>query len=104
MVVDPVGGDATEPAFRSLAWNGRLLVIGFAGGGIARLPVNLALLKGASLIGVDVRQFGEYEPATQAANMQALFALHAEGKLRPPIARIFPLDMSQRCPSLSAAR
>lgn len=92
VVADPVGGDATEPAFRSLAWNGRLLVIGFAGGGIARLPVNLALLKGASLIGVDVRQFGEYEPDVQAANMRALFALHAEGKLKPPIARVYPLD------------
>ncbi|WP_176593355.1 NADPH:quinone oxidoreductase family protein [Sphingobium sp. EM0848] len=91
IVLDPVGGEATEPAFRSLAWKGRLLVIGFAGGGIAKLPVNLALLKGAALIGVDVRQFGEYEPDVQAANMQALFALHAEGKLRPPIAQVYPL-------------
>lgn len=91
VVLDPVGGEATEPAFRSLAWKGRLLVIGFAGGGIAKLPVNLALLKGAALIGVDIRQFGEYEPEVQAANMEALFALHAEGKLRPPIARVYPL-------------
>lgn len=91
VVVDPVGGGATEPAFRSLGWNGRLLVIGFAGGGIARLPVNLALLKGASLVGVDVRQFGEHEPDVQAANMRALFALHAEGRLCPPIARVYPL-------------
>lgn len=91
VILDPVGGEATEPAFRSLGWNGRLLVVGFAGGGIARLPVNLALLKGAALVGVDVRQFGEREPETQAANIQTLFALHAEGKLRPPIARVYPL-------------
>ncbi len=91
IVLDPVGGEATEPAFRSLAWKGRLLVVGFAGGGIAKLPVNLALLKGASLIGVDVRQFGEHEPDVQAANMQALFALHAKGKLHPPIAQVYPL-------------
>ena len=91
VVLDPVGGDATEAAFRSLAWNGRLLVVGFAGGAIAKLPVNLALLKGASLIGVDVRQFGDYEPDVQAENMQTLFAMHGDGKLRPQIARVYPL-------------
>lgn len=91
VVIDPVGGAATELAFRSLAWNGRLLVIGFAGGEIAKLPVNLALLKGASLIGVDVRQFGEYEPEAAAANVAALFDLYAAGHLHPPIARTYPL-------------
>ncbi|MDO7842066.1 NADPH:quinone oxidoreductase family protein [Sphingomonas immobilis] len=92
VVIDPVGGSATEPAFRSLAWNGRLLVIGFAGGSIAKLPVNLALLKGASLIGVDVRQFGEYEPELAAANVTALFALYEAGHLHPPVAKTYPLD------------
>jgi NADPH2:quinone reductase len=91
VVIDPIGGAATELAFRSLAWNGRLLVIGFAGGEIAKLPVNLALLKGASLIGVDVRQFGEYEPEAAAANIAALFGLFAAGHLRPPIAKTYPL-------------
>ncbi len=92
VIVDPVGGEATEPAFRSLAWNGRHLVIGFAGGSIPRLPVNLALLKGASLIGVDVRQFEDYEHALAEANVQALLALFAQGKLHPPIARTYPID------------
>jgi NADPH2:quinone reductase len=92
VVIDPVGGAATELAFRSLAWNGRLLVIGFAGGSIARLPVNLALLKGASLIGVDIRQFGEYEPELAAANVTALFDLYEAGHLHPPIAKTYPLD------------
>ncbi|MDR3389633.1 MAG: NADPH:quinone oxidoreductase family protein [Rudaea sp.] len=92
VVIDPVGGAATELAFRSLAWNGRLLVIGFAGGSIAKLPVNLALLKGASLIGVDVRQFGEYEPELAKANVDALFGLYEAGHLHPPIAKTYTLD------------
>ena len=92
VVIDPIGDSATEPAFRSLAWKGRHLVIGFAGGSIARLPANLALLKGAALIGVDVRQFGNFEPELAAANVDALFALYEAGKLHPPIARTYPLD------------
>ncbi|MET0373628.1 MAG: zinc-binding dehydrogenase, partial [Rhizorhabdus sp.] len=92
IVIDPIGGEATEPAFRSLAWNGRHLVIGFAGGFIPKLPINLALLKGASLIGVDVRKFGEYEPEAAAANVDALFNLYRAGSLRPPIAKTYALD------------
>lgn len=91
IVVDPVGGDAMEPAFRSLAWRGRHLVIGFVGG-IAKLPANLALVKGAALIGVDIRQFGLYEPQAAAANIAAIFHLHAEGRLKPVIGATFPLE------------
>jgi len=92
VVVDPVGGDSTEPAFRSLAWNGRHLVIGFVGGGIPKLPTNLALLKGASLIGVDIRQFGIFEPELAAKNVDALFALQAAHNLRPYIGKSFPIE------------
>lgn len=92
VVIDPVGDAATEPAFRSLAWKGRHLVIGFAGGEIPKLPANLALLKGAALIGVDVRQFGIYEPELSERNVQDLFALYEEGKLHPPIERTYPLE------------
>jgi NADPH2:quinone reductase len=92
IVVDPVGGDAMEPAFRSLAWNGRLLVIGFASGTIARLPANLALLKGASLVGVDIRQFGEKFPEVYTANMAALFDLYARGHFHLPVSRVYPLS------------
>lgn len=92
VVVDPVGGDATEPAFRSLAWNGRHLVIGFVGGYIPKLPINLALLKGASLIGVDLRQFAIYEPEAARANIEALFELHRTRNLRPFIGHEFPLE------------
>lgn len=92
VVIDPLGGDATEPAFRSLGWNGRHLVIGFAGGAIPKIPINLALLKGTSLIGVDIRQFGERQPDDYAANIAALFALYGKGRLNPPIGRSFPLE------------
>lgn len=90
VVFDPIGGDATEPAFRSLAWNGRHLVIGFPAG-IAALRTNLPLLKGASLVGVDIRQFGIFEPEKSEANRDTIFALAAGGKLRPAIARTYPL-------------
>lgn len=91
VVFDPVGGDATDPAFRSLAWNGRHLVVGFPAG-IAALRTNLPLLKGASLIGVDVRQFGIFEPLKSEANRDTLFALAAAGSLRPAIARSYRLE------------
>jgi NADPH2:quinone reductase len=91
VVFDPVGGETTEPAFRSLAWRGRHLVIGFVAG-IPKLPVNLALVKGAALIGVDIRQFGIFEPATYAANIAAIFDLYDRGLLHPPIAASYPLE------------
>jgi NADPH2:quinone reductase len=91
IVVDPVGGGASEPAFRSLAWKGRHLVIGFVGG-IARIPANLPLLKGGDLVGVDIRQFGEKEPQRAAENIRVLFALFEVGKLGPRIAARYPLD------------
>ena len=68
MVVDTIGGAMTELAFRSLAWGGRQVVVGFASGEIPKLPTNLVLLKGAALLGVEVRLFGINEPETAAAN------------------------------------
>ena len=91
VVFDPVGGAASEPAFRSLGWNGRHLIVGFPGG-IASLRTNLPLLKGASLMGVDIRQFGTNEPAAAAANVQAVFALAKAGVIRPAIAKTYPLE------------
>jgi NADPH2:quinone reductase len=92
VVVDPVGGAFTEPAFRSLGWGGRHLVLGFAGGGIAALPANLPLLKGAALVGVDIRQFSQREPVQAAANLRGVMALHARGDLRPTIAGVWALS------------
>jgi len=92
VVVDPVGGPATEPAFRSLGWKGRHLVIGFAAGEIPRLPTNLALLKGGDLRGVDIRQFGIFEPEVSQQNNLAVMALYAKGLLRPKVAQRFPFE------------
>ncbi len=94
VVFDPVGGDATDPAFRSLGWNGRHLAIGFPAG-MTALKTNLPLLKGASLIGVDVRQFGIFEPEKSEANRDTVFALAGEGKLRPAVARSYKLEEFQ---------
>lgn len=84
VVFDPVGGDSFEPAFRSLAKSGRHLVVGFAGGRIPSLPVNLALLKSASLIGVDIRHFQAIAPARARQVRQALFRMLAAGLIEPP--------------------
>jgi NADPH2:quinone reductase len=81
-----------EEAFRSIAWNGRFLVVGFAaGGGIPALPANLPLLKGASLVGVFWGSFAQRQPQDNAANFEQLFAWHAEGKLKPLVSQTFPL-------------
>ncbi|QCI95860.1 NADPH:quinone oxidoreductase family protein [Novosphingobium sp. EMRT-2] len=84
VVVDPLGGPLTEPAFRSLAKRGRHLVIGFAAGGIPALPVNLALLKNADLLGVDIRDFAESEPDRFAERVKTLLDRIARGELASP--------------------
>lgn len=91
VVFDPVGGESTDAAFRSLGWNGRHLVVGFPGG-MTTLRTNLTLIKGASLIGVDIRQFGEFEPERAAANRAETFRLAGQGVLRPAIAKRYPLE------------
>lgn len=102
VVFDPVGGEATEPAFRSLGWNGRHLIVGFPGG-IAALRTNLPLLKGASLVGVDIRQFGIFEPEKAAANRDAVLELAAAGAIRPAINRRFKLAQFAEAMQLAAA-
>lgn len=91
VVYDPVGGALTELAFRSLAWRGRHLIVGFAAGTIPALPVNLALLKGASLVGVDLARFSfMHEPAVAAENMKQLLVWFGDGALKPTIGRVYP--------------
>ena len=105
VVFDPVGADLLEPAFRSLAWRGRYLVIGFAGGSIPALPVNLALLKGSALIGVDYRQFGSVFESDEAIRMRDdLFAAVVDGRLVPPVGASFELADFAAAMSLAAAR
>lgn len=94
VVYDPVGGDATEAAFRSLAWRGRHLVIGFAAGSIPALPVNLALLKGASLVGVFWGRFTREEPERNRANFATLFDWWKERRINPLVSEVYPLERS----------
>lgn len=91
VVFDPVGGSATEPAFRTLGWKGRHLIVGFPAG-IASLPTNLPLLKGASLVGVNIAQLAANDLAHAHANHARILDLAGEGSLRPVIARSYTLD------------
>ncbi len=91
VIFDPVGGDFAEPAFRSIAWRGRYLVIGFASGPIPALPMNLPLLKGASIVGVFWGGFAKAEPKASAAMMGELAQWYAQGKIKPVIDRTVPM-------------
>jgi len=91
VIYDPVGGDFAEPAFRSIAWRGRYLVVGFASGPIPALPFNLALLKGASIVGVFWGDFSRREPQANAAMMAELAQWYAQGKIKPVIDSTMPM-------------
>ena len=91
VVYDPVGGALAEPAFRSIAWRGRYLVVGFAGGAIPALPWNLALLKGASVVGVFWGDFVRRESQAYAAALGELARWYAEGRVRPVIDQVLPM-------------
>ena len=91
VIYDPVGGDFAEPAFRSIAWRGRYLVVGFASGPIPSLPLNLTLLKGASLVGVFWGDFARREPKANAAMMGELAQWYAQGKVKPVIDSTMPM-------------
>jgi NADPH2:quinone reductase len=96
LVYDPVGGEYAEPALRSIAWRGRYLVVGFAAGGIPALPWNLALLKGASIVGVFWGEFVRREPAASAAALRELAQWYAQGRVRPVIGQRLPMtDLPQ---------
>ncbi len=91
VIYDPVGGDLAEPAFRSIGWRGRYLVIGFASGTIPSLPLNLMLLKGASVVGVFWGGFAKQEPKASAAAMAELAGWYAQGKIKPIIDSTMPM-------------
>src|SRR6202008_4791227 len=82
VVYDPVGGAYSEPAFRSITWGGRHLVVGFAAGEIPRLPLNLALLKGAAVVGVFWGDFARRQPKEFAQSIRQLERWYAEGQLK----------------------
>jgi NADPH2:quinone reductase len=94
VIYDPVGGVYTAAASRSVAWNGRYLVIGFAAGEIPHIPLNLPLLKGYSIVGVYWGAFAQREPAANAANMRELADWVAAGKLKPLVSARYPLEQA----------
>ncbi|RTL71748.1 MAG: NADPH:quinone oxidoreductase family protein [Hyphomicrobiales bacterium] len=91
VIYDPVGGDYSEAALRSIAWEGRFLVVGFPAG-IPRLPLNLTLLKSCQVVGVFWGAFAKRDPAANAANIAQLMSYYAEGKISPLISDKFPLE------------
>lgn len=104
VIYDPVGGDYAEPAFRSIAWRGRYLVVGFASGPIPALPFNLALLKGASIVGVFWGEFAKREPQANAAMMGTLAQWYAQGKIKPMIDRTMPMASLPQAYALMGSR
>ncbi len=104
VVYDPVGGALAEPVFRSIAWRGRYLVIGFAGGAIPALPWNLALLKGASVVGVFWGDFVRREPKAFEQALGELVAWYQKGLVRPAIDRILPMSELPQAYALMTTR
>ena len=92
IIYDAVGGDYAEPALRSIAWEGRYLVIGFAAGDIPKIPINLALLKGCEIVGVFFGAWVARNPARHRQNLVELLALYEAGKIRPLVSERFPLE------------
>ncbi|MBI0416038.1 MAG: NADPH:quinone oxidoreductase family protein [Nitrosospira sp.] len=91
VIYDPVGGDLFDQSCRSINWNGRLLVVGFTSGRIPEYKANLALLKGASMVGVFLGRFRKEEPKEYEQNFKELLAMYRQGKLRPIVTESFPM-------------
>lgn len=104
VIYDPVGGDFAEPAFRSIAWRGRYLVVGFASGPIPTLPLNLTLLKGASIVGVFWGDFARREPQANAAMMQTLATMYAKGQVKPLVDQTLPMSELPRAYAIMGSR
>ncbi len=94
VVYDPVGGDFSEATLRATAWNGRFLVIGFANGEIPRIPLNLTLLKGCQIVGVFWGAFTERQPEDNRENNRELMQFYVEGKVKPHISAVYPLEQA----------
>jgi NADPH:quinone reductase-like Zn-dependent oxidoreductase len=103
LIYDPVGGDYAEPALRSIAWEGRYLVVGFPAG-IPRLPLNLTLLKSCDVRGVFWGAFAARDPKANAAHIETLFGLWRDGKIAPRVSRTWPLGQGGEAIAYMAAR
>ena len=103
VILDPVGGDYAEPALRSIAWEGRYLVVGFPAG-IPKLPLNLTLLKSCDVCGVFWGAFAARDPKANAAHVAELFQLWDEGKVQPKVSATYPLERGGEAIAAMAAR
>jgi NADPH:quinone reductase len=92
VVLDPVGGSASEAALRACRWGARFVSVGFASGEIPRIPLNLVLLKGVVVKGFDIRTFPEHEPELARRDEQELLDLVEAGRLQPYVSAVHPLD------------
>ena len=92
VIYDPVGGPYSELALRDMAWGGRFLVVGFAAGDIPKIPLNLPLIKGCSIVGVWIGAFARRDRARHRANVVELGRWFQEGKIRPHISATYPLE------------
>jgi NADPH2:quinone reductase len=103
VIYDPVGGDYSEAALRSIAWEGSFLVVGFPAG-IPKLPLNLTLLKSCQVVGVFWGAFMRRDPAANAANIAELMDLYGKGKIRPVVSERYPLSRAGEAIARLAAR
>jgi NADPH2:quinone reductase len=92
VIYDAVGGDYAEPALRSIAWEGKYLVVGFAAGDIPKIPLNLALLKGCDIVGVFWGAWVGKNPKKHQASVAELLKMYDEGKIKPFVSERFPLE------------
>jgi NADPH2:quinone reductase len=104
VIYDPVGGNLSEASLRSTAWEGRFLVVGFAGGDIPRIPLNLVLLKGCQIVGVFWGSFIAREPEKNRAYLAELVRWFEEKKIRPHVSETFPLEKAADALNAMAAR
>ena len=103
VIYDPVGGDYSEASLRAIAWEGRLLVVGFPAG-IPKLPLNLTLLKSCQVVGVFWGAFARRDPKANAANLAELMRLYDQGKIKPVVSERFPLARAGEAIAKLAAR
>jgi NADPH2:quinone reductase len=104
VIYDPVGGAFSEAAFRSIAWRGRHVVVGFANGAIPSIPLNLPLLKGASIVGVQYGHFFNFEAAQNDAGVAEMFTWFAEKKIRPLVSKTYTLEQTPQALADMGAR
>jgi NADPH2:quinone reductase len=104
VIYDPVGGDVFDESLRCIAWNGRLLVIGFTSGRIPKVDANIPLIKGFSVVGVRAGEFGRRDPEAGRANLDAIYGLAAQGVMKPHIGATLPLARAGEALALLAGR